>query len=102
MPNIKLKKIEYHSVHSHFTYDIPEEAAIETFGSVQRFNEIISHLGDDWGGPEKIGKPPTDEEDDKLMDFLAEFDYDREDDWFSDRKGGYDISYEIVKPKDNE
>tara|TARA_B100000497_G_scaffold41833_1_gene48699 strand:- start:632 stop:940 length:309 start_codon:yes stop_codon:yes gene_type:complete len=102
MANIKLKKIEYHSVHSHFTYEISEEAAAETFGSVDRFKEIISHLGEDWGGPEKIGKPPTDEEDDKLMDFLGEHDYDREEDYFSDRKGGYDITYEIMKPKNNE
>lgn len=94
--NVKLKKIEYHSVHSHMTYDIPEEDIAETFGSVDRFKEIISHLGDDWGGPEKIGKPPTDEEDDKLMDFLADYDYEREDDWFSDRKGGYDITYHII------
>ena len=102
MADIKLKKIEYHSVHSHFTYDIPEESVIETFGSVQRFNEIISHLGNDWPASEKIGEPPTDEEDDKLMDFLSEIDYEREEDWFSDRKGGYEISYEIMKPKDNE
>ena len=102
MANIKLKKIEYHSVHSHFTYEIDEESAAETFGSVDRFKEIISHLGDDWGGPEKIGNPPTDEEDDKLMDFLGEHDYEREEDYFSDRKGGYDITYEIMKPKNNE
>tara|TARA_B100000902_G_scaffold111176_2_gene112544 strand:+ start:2739 stop:2849 length:111 start_codon:yes stop_codon:yes gene_type:complete len=36
------------------------------------------------------------------MDFLSEIDYEREEDWFSDRKGGYEISYEILKPKDNE
>ena len=96
MANIKLKKIEYHSVHSHFDYELSEEAVIETFGSVKRFNEIISHLGPDWGGPEIIGKKPTDEEDDKLMEFLAEHDYDREDDWFSDRKGGYEISYQVI------
>jgi len=36
------------------------------------------------------------------MDFLAEFDYEREEDWFSDRKGGYETSYEILKPKDKE
>ena len=98
--NVKLKKIEYHSVHSHFTYDIPEEDLKEVFGSVERFKEIISHLGDDWGGPEKIGDPPTDEEDDKLIELLANYNYDREDDWFSDRKGGYDITYQIIDKKD--
>lgn len=95
MANIKLEKIEYHQVNSHFKYEIPEESAIETFGSVQRFKEIISHLGPDFGGVEAFGEKPTDEEDDKLIDFLAEFDYDREEDWWTDRKGGYEISYEI-------
>ena len=36
------------------------------------------------------------------MDFLGEHDYDREEDYFYDRKGGYDITYEIMKPKNNE
>ena len=43
--NVKLKKIEYHSVHSHFTYDM--RGGNRNFGSVDRFKEIISHLGDD-------------------------------------------------------
>ena len=38
-----VKKTEWHSVASEFTYDIDDEAIIEEFGSVQRFNEIISH-----------------------------------------------------------
>ena len=45
--NVKLKKIEYHSVHSHMTYDIPEEDITETFGSVDRFKEIIFKFNPD-------------------------------------------------------
>ena len=38
---------------------------------------------------------PTDEESDKFYDFMCEYDYDREDDWWTDRKGGYTTSYEL-------
>jgi hypothetical protein len=91
---MKFTKIEYHQVHSHFNYDIPEEDIIDTFGSVERFKEIASHLSsNDWNEPE--GEYPTDEETDEFYEFLDGLDYDREDDWFSDRKGGYDIAYEV-------
>lgn len=91
---MRFKKIEYHQVHSHFNYDIPDEDVEETFGSVQRFKEIASHLNsNDWDEPE--GDEPTDEETDNFLEFVENYDYDREDDWFTDRKGGYDIGYEV-------
>ena len=94
---MQFKRIEYHTVHSHFTYDIPDEDIIETFGSVERFREIISHLNSDtdWDA-EPFGEYPSDEETDIFNEFTENYDYDRDDDWFSDRKGGYDISYEII------
>ena len=91
---MKFVKIEYHQVHSHFNYDIPEEDIIENFGSVERFKEIASHMtSNDWNEPE--GEEPTDEESDNFLDFINNYDYDRDDDWFSDRKGGYDVAYEV-------
>jgi hypothetical protein len=36
-----------------------------------------------------------DEESDEFYEFVNNHDYDREDDWFSDRKGGYDIEWSI-------
>lgn len=93
---MKVKKIEYHKVDCHFTYDIPEEDIIETFGSTDRFKEIVSHLGSEWNT--KMGAPPTDEEYDKFMEFIIDYDYDdREDDWVSDRKGYTDVEYEILE-----
>jgi hypothetical protein len=92
---MQFKKIEYHQVHSHFTYDLPDEDIIETFGSVERLKEIASHMtSNDWNEPE--GDEPTDEETDAFHDFLCNYDYDRDDDWFTDRKGGYDVGYEVV------
>ncbi len=91
---MKFNKIEHHQVNSIFTYDIPEEDIIETFGSVERFKEIASHMGSsDWKDTE--GDEPTDEENDTFIEFIENYNYDREDDWWTDRKGGYDVSYEV-------
>jgi hypothetical protein len=98
---MKFKRIEYHTVHSHFEYDLPDEDIIETFGSVERFREICIHLNNttDWDS-EPRGEYPTDEESDTFFEFTENYNYDRYDDWFSDRKGGYEISYEIVDSQD--
>jgi len=98
---MKFKKIEYHQVHSHFTYDFSDEEIIETFGSLERFKEIASHMNDnDWSEPE--GKAPTDEEHDNFHELFASYDYDRDDDWFTDRKGGYTVGYEVVDESDEQ
>ena len=93
---MRFKKIEYHTVHSHFTYEIPDEDIIDKFGSIERFKEIVSHMNstDDWAN-EPFGDTPSDEELDAFVEFAENYNYDRYDDWFSDRKGGYDISYEV-------
>jgi len=72
-----IEKREYHQMTSTFTYDVPEEAIIETFGSVESF---IEHY---------------EEESDEFNEFMWEFDYDREDDLWTDRKGGYEVDWEI-------
>jgi len=76
-----IEKREYHQMTSTFTYDVPEEEIIETFGSVESFMEHYE------------------EESDEFNEFMWEFDYDREDDLWTDRKGGYDVDWEI---KDDE
>jgi hypothetical protein len=90
---MKVVKTEIHTVNSEFTYDIPDDHIANRFGSVERFKEIVSHNGDGWNEP--IGEPPTDEESDLFMEFLEEYDYDRYDDWVSDRKGGYDVTFNV-------
>lgn len=88
-------KNEHHQVTSIFTYDLPDDDIIETFGSVERFKEIAGHMGANEWGADPEGEAPSDEEYDNFIDFLANYDYDREDDWWTDRKGGYDVTYEI-------
>jgi len=91
-------KTEWHSVASEFKYDCPDEAIIEEFGSVKRFKEILTHQDQEtFGGMEPEGEAPTDEESDKFYDFVSELDYDRDDDWWTDRKGGYDVTYKYDK-----
>ena len=95
-----VKKTEWHSVASEFTYNVDDKAIIEEFGSVQRFKEIISHQEQEFRSPlEVIGEKPTDEEHDKFWEFLSEHDYDREDDWWTDRKGGYDVTVKYDEEK---
>lgn len=76
-----IEKREYHQATSTFTYDVPEEEIINTFGSVDSF---MDHYA---------------EETDEFNEFMWEFDYDREDDLWTDRKGGYEVDWEI---KDDE
>ena len=92
---MKFIKKEHHQVTSIFTYYIPDDEIIETFGSVERFKEILSHFnGSDWAN-QVIGEEPTDEENDLFLEFYENYGYDREDDWWTDRKGGYDVTYEV-------
>ena len=94
---MKFKRIEYHTVHSHFDYDIPDEDIIASWGSLERFRQVVSHMNNtsDWDD-EPFGEPPTSEEEDLWFEFFENYSYDRDDDWFSDRKGGYEVSYEVV------
>jgi hypothetical protein len=91
---MKVIKNEEHKVTRKFEYDIPDEDIINTFGSLDRFKEIVSHNSDDWE-IEAVGEEPTDEESDLFYDFFADYDCDSEDDWWQDRKGGYDTNYEL-------
>ena len=91
---MKIIKNEEHQLTRTFTYDIPDEAIEATFGSIQRFKEIISHNTSGWS-VEPEGDEPTDEESDLFYDFFADYDFELEDDIWTDRKGGYETNYEL-------
>lgn len=100
---MKFSKTEWHQVASEFKYDIDDKDIIEEFGSVQRFKEIISHQDQEYrSNLEPHGEEPTDEESDKFWNFVSESDYDREDDWWTDRKGGYDVTCKYEEESKNE
>lgn len=74
---MEIVKHEYHQMTSTFTYDVPEEEIVETFGSMEAFLEHYE------------------EESDEFYEFMNEYDYDREDDLWTDSKGGYEVDWEI-------
>jgi len=74
---MRIQKIEYHQVNSYFTYEIDDEDIIAEFGSIEKFEEAYA------------------EESDDFWEFVQDFVYNREDDWWTDRKGGYDVEWSI-------
>ena len=69
---MKFIKREEHRVTSIFTYDIPDDAIEEAFGSIDRFVELVQHFsGQDNDLP--IWEEPTEEEGDKFYDFIELF-----------------------------
>ena len=73
-----VKQIEYHQMTSTLTYDIDIDLIIDEFGTPEQFEAEMA------------------EETDKFFEFInSGFDYDREDDIWTDRKGGYEVDYEI-------
>ena len=87
---------EWHQVTSNKMYDVDDDEVIEAFGSVERFIEIMSWQDQQtFGGMEPEGEEPTDEEYDMFWEFVNESDYEREDDWWMDRKGGYEVTVKL-------
>ena len=76
--SIIVEKKEYHQMTSTLTYDICEDDIIAAFGSVENFTDHMF------------------EHSDKFHEFMMDHDYDREDDLWTDRKGGYDVDWDIV------
>ncbi len=90
---MKIVRTEHHQVNSECTYEIPDEDIVEKFGSLNRFEEIVSHMGSEWD--EKIGEPPTAKESDLFIEFFEDYNYNRYDDWWTDLQGGYDVTFQI-------
>ena len=93
---MKFSRTDWHQVASIFECDLPDEEVTKQFGSVQRLKEIISHQEQQWGSDiEPMGEPPTEEEN-LLLDEILQ-DCERYDDWWTDRKGGYEVTYRYEK-----
>ena len=93
---MKFTVTEWHQVALMKTYEIDEEDAIEQFGSVQRLKEIISQQEQEmWGGMEPEGEDVSEAESDAFWEWTMNSDYDTEEDWWTSRKGGYDVTVRI-------
>ena len=70
---MKFFKTEWHQVSAKFIYDIPDKEIIETFKSIKRFKEIISHQEkQNFRGLEPQGEKPSAEEFDIFDEFCHE------------------------------
>ena len=78
-----VKKYEYHQLTSTLTYEIDDKDIIEEFGSLETFEDECA------------------KESDKFWEFVCDYDYDREDDLWTDRKGGYDVEWEIESEEED-
>ena len=91
---MKFTKNERHIVIRSYTYDVDDQTLLDRFGSVERFQEILSHMTDDeWAEPQ--GEAPTDDELDQLNDITDGGSIQSGDYWLTDDKGGTEVSYEI-------
>ena len=79
---VKVLMREFHNVTSEFTYlPLPSEI-IKHFGSMEEFEKCFDEGDGEY----------------KLWEFLSEMGHsDRVDDWVSERKGGYESEYELIK-----
>ena len=95
---VEFKQNEYHQMTIYKTMSVDASWIEEQGLTVDRFKEILSHKGSGFNSPEPYGDEPTDEEDDMFMEVVWGADLiDSEEDLWTDRKGGYDIDYEIIE-----
>lgn len=73
MSELWIEDVEYHSVNLTKRYELDEDDVIETFGSVEKFQELF------------------DEGDDEAQSYVYNGDYESDEDWWTANKGGFDI-----------
>ena len=88
---MRIIKSEWHSVERRYAIDINEDLINEIYedATVEEVEEIMRQL--------KEGElnASTVIEDAWTNDVTIDWDWLDEDDWWTDRKGGYDVTYEI-------
>jgi len=84
MADLWVKDTEYHQVHLYKTFQLDEDDVIETFGSVEKFQELF------------------DEGDDEAQSYVYEGDYETDEWWWTSDKGGYEIDTETSWENDDE
>ena len=88
---MRIIKSEWHSVEKRYAIDIDENLINEIYedATVEEIEEIVRQLKD---GELDIS---TIVEDAYNNDVDLDWDWLDEDDWWTDRKGGYDVTYEV-------
>ena len=88
---MRIIKSEWHSVEKRYAIDIDENLINEIYedATVEEIEEIVRQLKD---GELDVS---TIVEDAYNNDVDLDWDWLDEDDWWTDRKGGYDVTYEV-------
>jgi hypothetical protein len=88
---MRVIKSEWHQVEKRYAIDIDENIINEIYedATVEEVEEIVRQLKDGELDPSTIVEDAYTNSVDLDWDWLDE------DDWWTDRKGGYDVTYEI-------
>ena len=88
---MRIIKSEWHSVEKRYAIDIDENLINEIYqdATVEEVEEIVRQL------QEGELEASSVIEDAWTNDVTIDWDWLDEDDWWTDRKGGYDVTYEI-------
>ena len=88
---MRIIKSEWHSVEKRYAIDIDENVINEIYedATVEEVEEIVRQLKE---GELDVS---TVIEDAWTNDVTIDWDWLDEDDWWTDRKGGYDVTYEF-------
>lgn len=89
---VTVVKSEWHSVEKRYSAEIDEDILSEIYPDADE-DEIAQMLADLESGDLSIETVIED----AGWDVDIDWDWLDEDDWWTDRKGGYDITYEVVK-----
>lgn len=89
---MKITKIEHHSVNWHYKYEIDEEKLAEIYPDLteEEITQLLKNLESGDASLEDVINDAWE----NSIEMEWEFDYD---DVWTDRKGGYDITYEVAK-----
>jgi hypothetical protein len=90
---MRVIKSEWHQVEKRYAIDIDENLINEIYedATVEEVEEIVRQLKDGELDASTII------EDAWTNDVTIDWDWLDEDDWWTDRKGGYDVTYEFEK-----
>ena len=90
---MRIIKSEWHSAEKRYAIDIDDNVINEIYedATVEEIEEIVRQLN------EGELDASTVIEDAWTNDVDLDWDWLDEDDWWTDRKGGYDVTYEIEK-----
>ena len=86
---IKVETREYHQTTHYLNREIEVDDIIKEFGSLQNFEK---GLYTEYNTPNAEDAALVD----RVSDFVSEHDYERNEDLWTDRKGGYEVEQEIV------